>query len=117
MSGDVLSRLNDLVEIDVTSEFNNSYKEHIALAEHQMGLTLINFNIFVRTGFTSENEFGMPEITCQDATLKVPVVYFKESNETKVYLQGECIIAEGSNGFDFLVIKDRLVFSILGILK
>jgi len=112
----VLGAFGNLVELDTTSESNNSFKEQIALAEHQMVLALSNFNIYVRGGFTAENEFGMPVITCGDATPNVPVIYFRESNETKVYLQNNCIIAESKDGPDFLRIKDRLLYTILGIL-
>lgn len=114
---DVSNRLASLVEIDPTSEINNSFKEYIALAQHQMILTLNNFNIYVRSGFTAENEFNMPIITCKDSTSEVPVVYFIESNQTKIYLENNCIIAEGNDGFDFLRIKDRLLYSLLGILE
>ena len=113
----VLDRISDIIEIDPTSEVNNSFKEYIALAQHQMTLTLNNFNIYVRVGFTTENEFNMPIVTCKDATSNVPVVYFIESNQTKVYLENNCIIAEGKDGFDFLRIKDRLLYSIFGILE
>jgi len=114
---DVLNRLANLVEIDPTSDINNSFKEHIALAQHQMTLTLNNFNIYVRAGFTAENEFSMPVITCKDSTSNVPVVYFIESNQTKIYLKNNCIIAEGKDGFDFLRITDRLLYKILGIME
>lgn len=117
MESAVLDRISDIVEIDPTSDVNNSFKEYIALAQHQMTLTLNNFNIYVRSGFTTENEFNMPVITCEDATPNVPVVYFIESNQTKVYLENNCIIAEGKDGFDFLRIKDRLLYNIFGILE
>ena len=113
----VLDRISDIVEIDPTSEVNNSFKEYIALAQHQMTLTLNNFNIYVRSGFTTENEFNMPIVTCEDATSNVPIVYFIESNQTKVYLEDNCIIAEGKDGFDFLRIKDRLLYGIFDILE
>ncbi len=117
LKGDILSRLGNIVEIDIASEFNSSLKGDIALVERHMVITLSNFNVYVRTGFTSENEFGTPVISCKDATANVPVVYFKESNQTKVYLDGDCIIAEGRDGFDIFRIKDRLMYAILGILK
>ena len=117
LSNDIKSRLTNLIEIDVTSEFNNSFKEHIALAEHQMALTLSSFDIYVRRGFTTKNEFGLPVITCQDSTQNVPVIYFIEGNETRVYLKNDCIISESKNGFDFLRIKDRILYQILGIIN
>jgi len=79
------------------------------------GVTLNNFNIFVRVGFTSE-QLNFPVITCDDASDFVPVVYFKGSNTTNVYVENSCIIAEASNPADIIRIKDRLVYGILGII-
>jgi len=51
------------VQIDITSDFNDSYAEGIALAQYQMGVSLNNFNLFVRSGFTAENQPGTLIIT------------------------------------------------------
>ncbi len=68
-------------------------------------------------GFTTKNEFNKPVITCKNATLYVPVIYFKKSNETSITLEGNCIIAEAFRGEDFTKIKDRLVYGALGVMK
>ncbi|MBL7054379.1 hypothetical protein ISS05_01325 [Candidatus Woesearchaeota archaeon] len=117
LGNDVSDRLVNALEIDLTSEFNDSFKEQIALAEHYLTLTLDNLNIYVRMGFTAENEYGMDVITCEDSIPTVPVIYFREGNETKVYLENNCIIAEAEGDFDILRIKDLLLYYILGILK
>jgi hypothetical protein len=82
-----------------------------------MAITLNNFNIFVRQGFTAENDYNFPVITCEDPTNFVPVIYFRSFNETKVYMEDNCIIAEALRQEDVERIKDRMVYGILGIIK
>ena len=112
---DVINRLKDKVQIDTTYDFNDTFAEPIALAQYQIGITLNNFNVFVRKGFTSEQQ-DFPVITCGRSTNFVPVIYFKSSNETRVYLDDDCIMAEALNQDDIVRIKDRLVYGILGII-
>ena len=117
VSNDLLNRLRNILEIDATSKFNDTFAKQISLAEYNMGLTLNNFNVFVRQGFTTESQYNFPVITCEDSTPFVPVIYFKSSNETKVYLENNCIIAEALRQDDVERIKDRLVYGILGIIE
>ena len=112
----VINRLKNSVEIDVTSDFNDTFAESIALAQYDMYGALFNFNKFIRKGFTSEQE-GFPIITCEDSTNFVPVIYFRSSNVTNVYLENNCIIAEALSENDVLGIKDRLVYGILGVIE
>jgi len=113
----VINRLKNLVELDLTSEYNDTFAEGIALAQYQLGITLNNFNIFVVNGFTRENNANSPIITCDTATVNVPVIYFKSGNTTKIYLENNCIIAEASVYDDVIRLKDRLAYGMLGIIK
>ena len=117
MPYDALQRLQNKFEIDVTYDLNSTYKESIALAHHQMGLTLATYNIFVRKGFTTNNTFNLPIITCDNATINVLVVYFRHGNATNININNNCIIAEASANADFIKIKDRLLYGILGVMK
>lgn len=112
-----INKLKNVIEIDITSDFNDTYAEQIALAQYQMGITLNNFNAFVRAGFTAKNNYNQPLITCNISTSFVPVIYFKSSNETKIYLQNDCIVAEAEKINDIIRIKDRIVYGIFGIIK
>ena len=112
---EVINALKNKIQIDVTSDFNDTSAESIAVAQYQIGITLNNFDLFVRNGFTSTQK-NFPVITCDDSSNFVPVIYFKSSNETRVYLDGNCIIAEASDPADIIRIKDRLVYGILGII-
>lgn len=111
------NKLQNKFEIDVTSDINSSLKEAIALAQHQMGLTLWNYNIYVRKGFTENNSFNFPIINCSDATSNIPVVYFRQSNATRIYAENNCIIAEASSAPEVIKVKDRILYEILGMMK
>ena len=114
---DFSKRLQGKLEIDVTYDLNSTYKESIALANHQMGLTLAAYGIFVRKGFTTNNTFNLPIITCDNATINVPVVYFRQGNTTNINIENNCIIAEASANADFIMVKDRLLYGMLGVMK
>lgn len=116
-TGNLAARLQNKLEIDATYDLNSTYNQSIALAHHQMGLTLANYNIFVRKGFTTNNSFSLPIITCNDSTLNVPVIYFMHGNSTKIDAENSCIIAEAKSNADFIMVKDRLVYGILGVLQ
>ena len=111
------ARMQDKLEIDATYDANSTFRESIALAQHQMGLTLEQYNIFVRKGFTANNSFNLPVITCNDSTANVPVVYFRHGNSTGIHLEKDCIIAEAQSNTDFIKAKDRLLYGILGVIK
>ena len=117
VKNDFASMLQGKLEIDVTYDLNNTYKESIALAQHQMGLTLGQYNIFVRKGFTTNNTFNMPVITCHDATSNVPVVYFRNGNLSNIHSENGCFIVEAATNADFIKAKDRILYGILGVIK
>lgn len=109
--------LKNKFEIDVTSDTNSTHKEAIALAQHQMGLTLAQYNIYARKGFTTNNTFGSPIITCNDSTANIPVVYLKYGNATNIHTENHCVVAEASSNADFIRVKDRLLYGVLGVMK
>ena len=112
-----ISRLRNSPQIDITSDFNDTFAEGIALAQYQMGITLSNFNVFARSGFTNQTKYNAPVITCNSSTQFVPVIYFKNSNATKISFENNCIIAESATNADVIRLKDRLVYGILGIIQ
>ena len=114
---DFSKRLQGKFEIDVTYDLNSTYKESIALAQHQMELTLSAYDVYVGKGFTANNTFNKPIIRCADATFNVPVVYFRQGNTTNIHDENNCIIAEASANADFIKVKDRLLYGILGVMK
>jgi len=116
-AADFSKKLQNKLEIDATYDLNSTNKEAIALAQHQMGLTLAAYNVYLRKGFTTNSSFNLPVITCNDATEIVPVVYFKYGNSTSIYVENNCIIADASSDAGFIMAKDRLLYDILGVIK
>ena len=116
-SKDFSQKLKDKLEIDVTYDLNSTHKEAIALAQHQMWLTLAQYNIYARKGFTANNTFNLPVITCNGSSVNVPVVYFRQGNSTNINLEDNCIIAEAPSNEGFIKVKDRLLYGILGVMK
>jgi len=115
ISKDIIDLLSNTPEIDTTYDFNGSYKQGAALAQYRMNQNLKAKNIYVRVGAAEENIYNLSIITCKDSTPNIPVVFFKESNETKVYKEGSCIIAEANSDIDFIRVGNRLAYSILGV--
>lgn len=107
--------LQNKLEIDTTSDINSTFSGAVALAQHQMTLTLANYNIYLRKGFTTNNTFNLPIVTCNDATSNVPVVYFRNGNVTKISVKNNCIIADAAS--DFIRVKDRLLYGLFGVIK
>jgi hypothetical protein len=108
--------LQNKVQIDATSDMNDSMKDWVSLAEFQMGLTLAAGSVYLRTGYL-QNGTQFPQISCEKASSFVPVIYFRSSNETKATIQGSCIIAEARSGQEMALLKDRLLYAMLGLDK
>jgi len=117
VSTEIITKLKGLIEIDTTSDENDSYSEIIAQAQYSMAQNLgLVSNTYLRLGMTSENQFNLPVITCKDATAAIPVLYFKKSNITEIDIKDNCITAKAKSEIDILRIKDRLLYGILGII-
>ena len=63
LSQEIITQLKNKPEIDTTSELNDTFAQEIALAQYNMILTLNDFDVFVRQGFTTENEYDLPIFT------------------------------------------------------
>lgn len=112
---DAASRLKNAVEIDLTSDFNDTFAEGIALAQYQMVIVLQPYDNFLRQGFTTK-QGNFPAITCKDSSASVPVIYFRKGNSTRLSFEDNCIIAEAATIQDMIRVKDRIVYGMLGII-
>lgn len=116
MSSNIANRLKSSFQIDVTSDFNSTFKEAVANAEFQLSQALAHDSKFIRVGFRQETEFNALVLDCSNATQFVPVMYFKEANETSIKMQGDCIILSAKNAIDVIAIKDLIMYTIFGII-
>lgn len=113
---EVFQMISGRYEVDTTAEPNSTFIQQIYYAQFELG-NMLNFHAgtFVRAGLTGNNTFNLPVINCNQSSALIPVIYFTESNVTKVYNGESCIIAEGASANDILRIKDRLLYGILGV--
>lgn len=112
----IIEKIKNSPQIDTTSDFNSTFKEIIALAQFGLAQTLAINNQFLRSGFTTKNEFDLPVITCDNATTFVPVLIFQKSNETIIYEENNCIILKAKSNQDLIALKDRLLYGVFGII-
>ncbi|MBW2966482.1 hypothetical protein KY342_05245 [Candidatus Woesearchaeota archaeon] len=117
ISSEVFAKFSNKIEIDSTYDNNTKWKAGISVSQFDLERFFSVIGIYFVKGLTTENEFEMPVITCEDATSKVPVIYFKESNETKVFAEDHCVIAEAKSELDFIRIKDRLIYGLLKVIE
>ncbi|MBW2981481.1 hypothetical protein KY343_01245 [Candidatus Woesearchaeota archaeon] len=116
ISSEILNKLSNKIEIDSTYDKDNKFKEGISVAQYDLEQYFNIIGIYFVNGLTAENDYGMPIITCNTITESVPVLYFKESNQTKIWIENDCIIAEARSEIDFIRIKDRMIYGLLGVL-
>ena len=60
--------------------------------------------------------YSLPVITCANATATQPVMQFSSGNETKISLQGSCVIVEALSGEEFTMMKDRILYGMFGVI-
>ncbi|MBI4439721.1 hypothetical protein HY638_02005 [Candidatus Woesearchaeota archaeon] len=87
----------------------------IAQMQYDLGLALVGKNIYVQNGFTENNSYRLPIITCANATLQVPVLYMGTSGNLSVSYESGCIRAE-SDSENFLRLRDSLLYAVLGVI-
>lgn len=116
ISPNIIEKIKNSPQIDTTSNINSSFKEVIALSQYNLAQLLAINNQFLRSGFTTKNEFDLPIITCENATTFVPVLIFQKSNETRIYEENNCIILKARSEQDVITLKDRLAYGVFGII-
>ena len=117
LSPAVVERIRDSRELVLTYDQNQTEVAAIAASQDFFARMLSsNFMIFTRVAFTEPNDMNMTVVTCEDATPFRAVIDYRESNETKISMEGDCIIFEAASARDFFAIKDRVLYSLLGIM-
>lgn len=93
--------------------------QYIDIARFDLAEDLKNkFNIVMLSGISSMSTvYPLEIIDCNNATAKVPVIYFKEGNKTEVSYFGNCLVLEAPSSQLNLRLKDRLMYGLYGIIK
>jgi len=113
----VLAPLRQTRLIYITADFKSPLIQSISESEYLFGQNLMQMGIYAIGGYTTNTTTGLPRITCGNATVITPVMIFEYANRSSVRLENQCIHVAAGNRFDFLALKDRIIFSLLGILR
>jgi hypothetical protein len=118
ISSDIATVLKVTPEIDITSDASDRNNQSIALLDYELQKASIQTRKFyVRSGFTT-NVTGVNTILrCENSTGSLPIIYIKTGNETRIYYNGVCIVMEARSGQEFLRLKDRILYTILGVMN
>lgn len=116
-SKEFLPLIRGKVEIDTTSDINDSYSSDIALAQYNLGVNLNALGVFVRQGLTANNTYQLPVITCEDATPLTPVIYFRKGEDSSQIIEDGCLTISLRSRDEVHAIKDMILLGVLGLLE
>jgi hypothetical protein len=101
-----------------TSDINSTYAEAIAEVQFNLGRVLDEITgTYVQNAFTSKTEHNLPAVTCENASMVIPVIIFEKSNITQITAEGTCIIVEAKARQDIGVLYERILYSIIGVME
>jgi len=104
--------------LHITYDSESSLREGMSQAQFSLSNELYDiFGTYASPAMEENNPYNIPVITCINATVYVPVISLTESNETGIFLENNCILIKSNTGVEFLVLKDRLLYSLAGIVE
>lgn len=114
----IIDRLKNTKAVLVTFDPNSTSVQTLELVRFELREDFPRlFNIFVGEGILKEDPlYNLPIITCENATEFIPVITFEENNLTGIEMEDNCIIIKGINE-EFLKMKDRILYGMLGIIE
>ncbi len=74
-------------------------------------------DVYVQRGLVNNTEYVLPEVTCMNATVTVPVLLLRSSNETTITHEQGCIIATAESDQELYQLGDRLLYQALGVMR
>ena len=117
VSPDALALIKGARMAYLTYDSGNRYRSDIALIALELNkLMWDDFQIYLSSGLTTENKFSQPVVTCANATAAMPVLFFTESEQSGIALNNSCILFEGKTNLDYYLLKERLLYSLYGIM-
>ena len=111
----VVSRIKNTKMAYLTSEHNSTLSQAVGYAEYEIVNALVKRGVYLEAGFITETGKAK-KITCSDATDFIPVLFFREG-EAGIDVQGNCVMLSADSETGFLRIKDRLLYSVFGIME
>jgi len=111
----ILSSKYVILTFEPSDRFTMNYFDR---ARYDFGSVLYTKGINVASAIANTSEdYNLTIMTCDNSTQQIPVIYMFKGNKTEIRMEGDCIILECSENYEILALKDRLLYSILGVMK
>ncbi len=115
---EMVSLLKNAQRIVLTYDENSSFVQDTAYAIFQLneqfsglaGLTTVS-------ALSMKNKYGLPVMTCVNATAAQPVIYFRDGMEVTTALDGQCVTVTSDTATGLYSAKELLVYAVLGIIE
>lgn len=118
LSSDIIDVIRDKSMIYLTFNPDEEELGFIDLARFDLAnIFLNNLDIYTESATTKNSTPNFPIIDCSDATDSIPVLKLMLSNSTEFEKQDNCILLKARTGQDILALKDRLLYSLLGVME
>ncbi len=104
----------------ITFDPNDTAIQEIELARLELTRQLQeNFNTYTIVAVTNVTVpyTVFNQVTCKNATITAPVLYFKTGDITQVTTENNCIIATAGNKGGILAIKDKIMLLLFNIMN
>lgn len=104
--------------IGLTSDVDDPLASSIALEQFTYAQVLPSTTkAYTTTGFTGNNTYGKPVFGCNASSTTTPVIYFKKSRVPGMTAEGSCIIVSAETDYEMVVMGERLLFYMIGVMK
>jgi len=119
ISKEIIDSIKNTSMLYLAFDPEQRYLDYIDLARFQLTESFWTFfHIYPKSVVTkSSSKYNMTVINCTNATSTIPVIFFKQSNETGFDKQDNCLLLRSTDGFGFLRLKDRLLYGLLDIIQ
>lgn len=106
--------------ITFTYDPNNRYAQDLGALQYYFEQTIVNKQRFVQRGLTNTTTYKtLPEISCKNATDKLPVIYLTintKANTPDINYKNNCLKITASRPQDLYTTTDRLIYFMLGVM-
>lgn len=101
-----------------TSDYDSLYNESIEQVKFGIAQHLSDFkNVYAQNAFTSETQYSLPVITCENATEQTPVLYFTKADKTEISFEDNCLTAKARTREELFMVYERIIYSIFGVME
>ncbi len=113
--------VNPLLQSQMTHITFNSSDSNVSVIVESLGLltdTLETLQVSTETGsITEENDFGLDQITCEDATSETPVLYVQLSEELVgvTQIDTNCYAVAGFDPIELIYVTEFYRYTLFGL--